>query len=280
MAYAYPTPRTKDRSSKTGANGRLTRFVLSLFVLTLFALSHAGEPPEAVGSLYLKSPQKYLCTASIVAGAELGVALERVVLTAAHCVEKSLTRDPITKIWQSKHAFEVSFGGEKMFEVYPYRVGFASTGYDLAILRFVEEAPDITPLRMGAWDEVDLGSVIQNYANPMGMGLQYFTGTVTMTNLKPSPTNRKPNWHHNAVASVQVGPGSSGSLILNASQEYIGVLSSVMEAKFGSPFTIFVPQWRFDDFLNETKAGRNLNCTPCELNEQAFFARMDGAVFR
>ena len=250
---AAPSPR-KQAIAKDRAGKRLPRS-LSWLILTLLTLGYAGEPPEAVGSLYLKAPQKYLCTASIVAGAELGVDLERVVLTAAHCVEKSLARDPMTKMWQSKHAFEVSFGGEQTFEVYPYRVGFASTGFDLAILRFVDEAPDITPLHMGAWDEVDLGSAIQNYANPMGMGLQYFTGTVTMTSLKPSPTNRKPNWHHNAVASVQVGPGSSGSLILNASQEYIGVLSSVMEAKFGSPFTIFVPQWRFNDFLNESKAG-------------------------
>jgi len=235
-----------------------------LLFSTVGSLAHAVEPPEAIGSLFLKGEQKYLCTASAVAGKELGLEQELVLLTAAHCVDSGLQQEPETKTWVNQLAYEVSFDSQTFYEVYPYRVGFAKTGYDVAVLFFTRDYPEVTPLHMGSWDGIEFGSDIQNFANPLGMGIQYFTGAVTMMAIAPSPTNKKPQWYHNAVASVQVGPGSSGSLILNEAHEYIGVLSGVMEARFGSPFTIFIPQWRFEEFLLDEKAGRTLECDVCE----------------
>ena len=252
--------------------------LLTLSLLLLLNFAFAVEPPEAIGSLFLESTQKYLCTATAVLGNELGLEQEMVVLTAAHCVEGGIKEAAGAHGWLNEESYVVSFDGKQFYGVHPHRVGFAKAGYDIAVLTFTNTTPDITPLHMGSWEQVDFGSGIHNYANPLGMGIQYFTGSVTMMHITPSPINKKPQWHHNAVASVQVGPGSSGSLILNESYEYIGVLSGVMEARFGSPFTIFVPQWRFEDFLIDETAGRDLPCLACEQAKQVFYAQMGDAV--
>lgn len=241
-------------------------FTFGLCVLSSIVMTQAmaTAPPEAIGSLYLKPAHSYLCTASVVSGPELGLEPERVVLTAAHCLEPGLKKDSTTQNWSSKKAYAVSFDGQEFFDVQPYRIGFADTGYDLAILFFDNATPQVAPLHMGTWEAVDFGTPIQNFANPLGLGIQYFTGAVTMLHIDPSPVNaHRKQWFHNAVASLQVGPGSSGSLILNEDLEYVGVLSSVMEARFGSPFTIFIPQWRFEAFLLEAEAGRDLTCETC-----------------
>lgn len=258
---------------------KLSSLLLLWLVLgAVLNLAYAADPPEAIGSLFSQDPQKYLCTATVVAGEELGLEQELAILTAAHCVEKSLKKDKFASAWSTDGAYEVTFNSQDFFEVYPHRVGYAKKGYDLAVMLFVDAAPDIAPLHMGAWDQVDFGSYIQNFANPLGMGIQYFTGAITMMHIEPSPINKKPQWHHNAVASVQVGPGSSGSLILNDAQEYVGVLSGVMEARFGSPFTIFVPQWRFEDFMADDAAARDLECSACQLHYLAVAKQMGKEV--
>ena len=248
-------------------------FGLFILIAVIMTQAMATAPPEAIGSLYLKPAHSYLCTASVVSGPELGLEPERVVLTAAHCLEPGLKQDRTTQSWSSKKAYALSFDGQEFFDVQPYRIGFADTGYDLAILFFDDITPEVTPLHMGTWEAVDYGTPIQNFANPLGMGIQYFTGAVTMLHIDPSPVNaHRKQWFHNAVASLQVGPGSSGSLILNEDLEYVGVLSSVMEARFGSPFTIFIPQWRFEAFLLEAEAGRDLTCGTCSAGNNVSLA--------
>lgn len=247
---------------RTAALVRFLRLAGALFVL-LKTIALAAAPPEAVGSLYLAGSYDYVCTASAVEGPELGLEQPMVILTAAHCIEPTLRQEEATEAWTSRQGYLISFDGQEFYAVVPYRVGFAAAGYDIAILLFESDLPDITPLRMGVWENVDFGSPIQNYANPLGLGIQYFTGSVTMLRIEPSPGNQQEQWYYNAVASLQVGPGSSGSLILNEALEYIGVLSGVVEASFGSPFTVFVPQWKISAFLSDQYAARELPCASC-----------------
>lgn len=254
--------RLRITSSPVTKVGSLYRSVaagsVALIVVTTSALAIA--PPEAVGSLYLSATGQYLCTASVVDGPELGLEPSLVVLTAAHCIEPYLLREPGSGEWLNRQGYQVGFGGAELFDVVPVRVGFADAGYDLAVLRFVAEVPELSPLRMGSWERVDFGSFIQNYANPLGLGIQYFTGSVTMLRIEPSSSNSRSRWFYNAVAALQVGPGSSGSLILTGTLEYVGVLSGVVEARIGSPFTVFVPQWKIVEFLNYEEAGRDVVC--------------------
>ena len=248
----------------------------ALVVVTTTALATA--PPEAVGSLYFKESGRYLCTASVVDGTELGLEPEAVVLTAAHCIEPYLSLG-VDSAWVSRREYQVGFGGEVLFDVTPIRVGFAEAGYDLAVLRFLTEVPELMPLRMGSWERIDFGTFIQNYANPLGLGIQYFRGSVTMLRIEPSDGNSQSHWYYNAVAALQVGPGSSGSLILTGTLEYVGVLSGVVEAQFGSPFTVFVPQWKIIEFLNYDEAGRDVGCGACptdlasEVTDKGFTGR-------
>lgn len=230
-------------------------------ILLLAAVAVAVPPPDAVGGLYLARNGDYICTASVVAGSELGLARERVVLTAAHCLTRELERDDET----GEAGFLLSFDGRTFHEVAPYRLGDVRLGYDLAVLVFRGAVPQVTPLRMGSWDDIDYGSEVRNFANPLGMGLQYFTGTVTMLRLEASASvpESRDRWLHNAVAALQVGPGSSGSLILNSDLEYIGVLSSVIDPRFGSPFTVFVPLWKIAAFLSGEDVAREVACRGC-----------------
>ena len=246
----------------------------------LSSVALAANPPEAIGSLFTADEHKYLCTATAVAGKDLGAAQDLVILTAAHCVNKDLSQDDKTQAWYSEKDFVVSFDGDTFYPVHPQRVGITEQGYDVATMLFIDKTPELTPLQMGSWEQVDFGSNIQNYANPLGMGIQYFTGAITMKHITPSAINKKPQWHHNAVASLQVGPGSSGSLILNEDYEYVGVLSGVMEARFGSPFTIIVPQWRFEDFLSSDEVAHTLTCAACDAAQDAFYASMSGVAIQ
>ena len=243
----------------------LRRLAPGGFALTLVLFAGTGEataPPEAVGSLYLEQDHSYLCTASVVAGPELGLEVPLAVLTAAHCIEDGLRLESTSNSWSSRLAYEISLDGRSYYPVQPLRVGFVEAGFDLAIMVFLEGYPAVQPLHMGSWDQVDFGTAIHNYANPLGMGIQYFTGAVTMLRLEGTAQNQQ-GWQLNAVASLQVGPGSSGSLILDEASNYIGVLSGVVEAGFGSPFTIFVPQWKIHEFLTDDRAGRSLSCALC-----------------
>ena len=254
MEETWPAP-TTTRSSF------LSLTVLAGVVACMLAgVAVAIPPPEAVGGLYLQASGRYLCTASVVSGPELGLLDELVVLTAAHCVVPALEPGADGSDWSSRLGFLLSLDNVTFHEVAPTRVGYLLAGYDLAILSFRGAPPDVAPLHMGSWETIDFGTEIQNFANPLGMGLQYFTGAVTMLRLEPSTEVEESNaqWRYNAVAALHVGPGSSGSLILNRELEYIGVLSSVIDPRFGSAFTVFVPQWKFADFLSDDHAGRDV----------------------
>ena len=71
----------------------------------------------------------------------------------------------------------MSFDGHELFDVTPYRVGFADAGYDLAVLFFEADEPELIPLKMGSWDGIDFGTPIHNYANPLA-GVRQSSSTI------------------------------------------------------------------------------------------------------
>jgi S1-C subfamily serine protease len=236
------------------------RKLLALGLLLLVTIALA-QPPQ-VGSLYTRDMSGSLqmtCTASIVSGTDLGLDFDAAILTAAHCIDRGIEFDDVTKEYRSTADYLVTFDEREYFSARLYRVGWQTKGYDLAILYFPANSPDIEPIRIGDWSEVAPGTAITNFANPMGLGLQRFVGYVTMLSLDRPVANASLNWRGNSVAMLPSAGGSSGSLILNEDGEVIGVLIGAISAQRGAEFTVFVGLPKFNAFLTNDGAARSIS---------------------
>lgn len=201
---------------------------------------------------------------------------EPFLLTAAHCVDRGLKRadtaisddfdvstfqdglyfDEDADAWRTTRDYLVTFDETSYYEVHLAVVGDPDAGYDAAVLRFVDHEPEADPIRLGIWDDVQVGSRITNYANPAGLGLQRFEGYVTMLSLNRRVESGSINWRGNAVAILPSAGGSSGSLILNEHDEVVGVLVGGIHPNNGSSFTVWVPLWKLHEMANDDSKGR------------------------
>jgi hypothetical protein len=223
----------------------------ALFAL-LLTLAFAYARPPSIGTLYqreLSGTLRMTCTASIVEGEQVGVDAPLALLTAAHCVNRDLMKDDDTGRTMTRAEFLVTFDEQEFYTVRLSRVGRTDRGYDAAVLYFSSRAPEIAPLHLGSWDTVTVGDRIRNYANPMGIGMQAFEGYISMMRLERPVEGTNIYWRDNAVAIVPGAGGSSGSLILNADGEVVGILVGVIQASMGTPFVVFVPVWKVEQML-------------------------------
>lgn len=237
----------------------MLRSTLAIVLVTLLSLALAR--PDAIGTLYSRTTSGSLemtCTASVVEGSTFDLPDRQVVLTAAHCVTARLTTDDGSGETRSNTDFLVSFNEQDFYTVRLLRVGRSERGYDLALLTFHGRAPAVVPLAVGSWADVQVGDRISNYANPLGIGLQQFSGYISMLDLQRPVEGRSILWRGNAVAIVPGAGGSSGSLVLNEVGEVIGVLVGVIQAQMGTPFVVIVPEGKFYDFLNNDVFGFNV----------------------
>lgn len=235
---------------------------LMVIVLALLVGVALAQPPQ-IGSIYsrdLSGSLSFVCTVSIVAAEDYGYedAHDILGLTAAHCVDSGLRLNTDADEWRSNEDFFVTFDEKSFMSVQLLRVGFTNTGYDIALVYFPDTPPDIEPLRTGDWDGVRVGMSILNYANPMGLGVQAFQGYITMLSLDRPVEGARVFWRGNALAMLPSAGGSSGSLIMTTDNEVIGVLIGMIVPRAGSSFTVFVPLSKFDAFLHDSSAGRNV----------------------
>lgn len=240
---------------------KLVLFAFALFVLALGGAALAVDRPDGIGSLYSRTMSgdlQFTCTASVVDGARFGFE-GGVILTAAHCVDGAVKHDAVTDEWRVTGDFMVTFNEQDFYGVRLARMGFAKNGYDLAVLEFGGRAPTVTALPVGAWSSVRVGDNITNWGNPMGIGMQFFRGMVSMLSLERPVETTQLAWRGYAVGVIAVAGGSSGSLILNDDGEVIGVLVGTIQARTGSPFVAFVPESRFAAFMQNDAAGVTLN---------------------
>lgn len=231
-----------------------------LIALLLLAGIAKAAPPQ-IGSLYTRDMSGSLnmtCTASVVSGADLNLEFDQAILTAAHCVDRSIEHDEVTGAYRSTADFLVTFDESDFYSVRLVRVGFQNRGYDVAVLRFTSREPSVEPLRVGHWSLVREGTRITNHANPGGLGLQRFEGYVSMLSLERPVGNSSLNWRGNAVAILPSAGGSSGSLVLSGDR-VIGVHIGVINLRNGDGFKVFVPQWKFAAFLTSDTAARTIS---------------------
>lgn len=232
-----------------------------LFLFILLASVALAATPDAIGSLYTRDitgSLNFTCTASVVDGESLGVETEVVVMTAAHCVDRSIEFDESTETYRSTADYRVTFNDNEYYAVELLRVGYQTKGFDVATLVFTSVTPDVEPLAVGSWRNITSGTAVINYANPMGLGLQRFEGYVTMLTLDRPVATASLNWRGNAVAILPSAGGSSGSLVLDSRGAVIGVLIGYIGDGRGAKFTVFVPHSKFDAFLNRESAARDI----------------------
>jgi len=238
---------------------RFARWGVTAFLTLLVGFVMANP---AVGILYKRTAYgnlESICTVSVVAGEDIGMEMERVLVTAAHCVNRDLVLDPGSELWHDNADWLVTFDEKAFVAAVTYRVGETVRGYDIAILTFVSEPPDVEPLRLGDWSTVELGSRLLNWANPLGIGLQRFEGYVSMLSLERPVRGAQIWWRHHGVAIVPGAGGSSGSLLLDVDGFVVGVLVGVIQAPMGTPFIVFVPVDRFEAFLENDHYGRPIS---------------------
>lgn len=230
---------------------------LAAMLIIALGIAHA-QAPAAIGSLYqrdMSGSLQMVCTISLVDGDGLGLS-GPVLLTAAHCVDDDLREvDEEGTTVRSNRDYLVTFDERSYNEVQLVRVGDTDAGFDAAVLAFVELDASAEPLAIGGWGGVRLGDPIVNWANPAGLGLQRFTGEVTMLSLNRPVEATDINWRGNAVAILPSAGGSSGSLILDGADRVIGVLVGTITPKGGASFTVFVPILKVLEMLTSDRAG-------------------------
>lgn len=229
-------------------------------ILLFLGLAFANP---SIGSLYTRDMSGSLnmtCTASIVSGPDLGLDFERAILTAAHCVDKGIAFDEVTEEWHATRDFLVTFDESDFYAVQLLRVGYQTKGYDIAVLRFTAREPEYQPIRIGHWSQVGYGTHIENWANPMGLGLQRFEGYISMLSLDRPVDNASLNWRGNAVAVIPSAGGSSGSLIL-VDGRVVGVHIGAINSGRGDSFKVFVPQRKFATFMSSDGAARTISAS-------------------
>ena len=212
--------------------------VFVLFLNWAFqARAHHSAIPPAVGDLFREG--QYVCTISVVAGPELGFSLELVAITAAHCVDSHVMR--VDNQWIATKEYHAEFAGV-LYDVVPILIGDQNRGYDVAVMAFESEVPDVVPFVLCEWETIHGQTPVVNYADPFGNGLIRFEGTVSLLRIRVAPSTPARALKM-SVADVFIAPGSSGSLLLlEDERHYIGVVSQALQSStFGGAFAAFVP---------------------------------------
>lgn len=220
----------------------------ALLVLPFLFSVALAQIPSSVGILHRDG--KSLCTASVIEG--LGV------VTAAHCFANDLGNDPQRgyAMLQSEYTLELfapGTGEGVHYPVQPVKVGHVKKGFDLALLRFLGEEPDVTPLTM-ALSMVPVGTPLVYYGNPLNLGIQRVTGELTRSSFDDPGSLQG-----YAVARLQSAQGASGAPVLSlVDGSVVGVLVGFRQGParngFGSAgghFTFLVPLTRVMEFLSK-----------------------------
>ena len=231
--------------------------LLALILALALSYTYANWAPNAVGSLYKEADNaslQFVCTANVVEGAPLGYD-EAVVVTASHCLDRDLRFDERTETYSLRGHYLIRLRDLDFYAVTARYVGYQEQAYDVAILEFVTDRPSgIQPLRLGRWESVEVGAQLHNYANPEGLGLQYFQGYISQRYLDRDIGPGQANWRGYALAQLAASGGSSGSLVLNQVREVIGILIGGIVPR-GSRYTVVVPVERLVRLVEDERAG-------------------------
>lgn len=127
---------------------------------------------------------------------------------------------------------------------------------DAALLQ-INTPLDIPVIPVGDERLISVGSKVEYFGYPMNLGKLFFEGYVSAAKIGP-PAYDQPQWNGDLGITIQIGPGSSGSALVDPNQEAIvGVVTGVTVSPFGGPILgMATPAKKVRQLISEQKNGR------------------------
>lgn len=217
----------------------MVRFVAAVAAALLTAAAWANPSVGTLQEINVAGNARSTCTVSLFRAYQRTVAL-----TAAHCLE--IEELPLIGRHRATREYATQFAGGR-YPVRPIRVG---DGVDVALLEFTHDVPDGEPFELADWEAVRLGDRLVSWANLGGLGLQRLEGYVTRLEFDEERFER---YRGNALISMPISRGSSGSVVLTTGGRIAGVVASLFQpaSNRGSPITVIVPSSLIAEFLED-----------------------------
>lgn len=116
---------------------------------------------------------------------------------------------------------------------------------------------DIPTIPVGDERLTGLGARVEYFGFPLNLGKLYFEGYVSANKIGP-PAYPEPQWNGDLGLTIQVGPGSSGSALVDPNQEAIvGVVTGLtVKAPGGIILTMATPASKVRTLVTDYKTGR------------------------
>lgn len=189
-----------------------------MFRINRYAQEKNSDPMQSV----IKHGAQASCTVSVVtqknyatgSGFHIGHGL---IVTAAHVVTDST---PATSI-------SITFDGLSM---YPARLILSDPKIDAAVLKIDRMPPNIGHIDFANSNEVERGEQVAVVASPEGFHDTSMVGRVT--NIHQSPDfgeGAEPAWNDLILIDVDLLPGSSGGMVLDANGKLIGIVLGILD---------------------------------------------------
>jgi S1-C subfamily serine protease len=190
-------------------------------VNTLINLS--GEQDQLVSIYKNVSPSVVSIKIYDVSGAELGLGSGWVYSSEGYIVTNNHVVDGAAKL-------EVDFPSG--FKTYGEVVG-TDTHADLAVIKITAPAEELTPLKLGDSDLLNVGQIVVAIGNPFGLDSTMTTGIVSaLGRAMPSGPSSAPGGGFFSASDIiqtdaALNPGNSGGPLLNLNGEVVGVNQAI-----------------------------------------------------
>lgn len=171
--------------------------------------------------------------------------------SASHCITGESDADQKG----AKYFITTDSAGSKTFiPAKLVEAGDRNVGDDFSIFEVREDAQlGITPL--GDSDKVMVGEAVVNVASPLGLGKQFFQGSVSSVLIDRPPLDAGDvQWKNVMLVEIGSGPGSSGSAIVSEEQKAIigFIVGGFNDSKIGA---IVLPVTKFKAFEESVDKG-------------------------
>jgi S1-C subfamily serine protease len=190
-------------------------------VVTITGLT--GEQDQFVSIYRNVSPGVVSIKTYDVDGIELGLGSGWVYSSEGYIVTNNHVVDGATKL-------EVDFSSG--FKTFGEVVG-TDVHADLAVIKVTTPAEELTPLRMGDSDMLNVGQIVIAIGNPFGLDSTMTTGIVSaLGRAMPSSSSSAPGGGYFSSSDIiqtdaALNPGNSGGPLLNLDGEVIGVNQAI-----------------------------------------------------